>query len=344
MITVKDIAKVLNVSASTIYKSFLGESDISQSTRRMILDMAGKMGYQGKYKLNFACRLRIGVFLSKTDCINSDSSFIHDVISGFYQEADSRQWKTFLIPIQNGPDSKFNYGQCLRSHHCSAGFFLGSILQEYTVKQQMEKVEKPTVLLDCTIPCKNTACVGTNSWKEIYYAVKHLTGLGHKRIAMFGQKGADGDWEQKIYDFRFHMRRCGIPEQTISVFQVENGSCGSLVSQLLQSGFTAVICSDGQITHDVLAEFYRRNVRVPGQISVVGLGDIPLAKYMIPPLTTVQKDGFGIGINACIAIDQMNHGNCIDDIQIAPRLTIRESTGILCVNNDYKFSSAINLP
>ena len=324
---------MLNVSTSTIYKSFLGESDISQSTRQMVLDMAWEMGYQGKHKMNVACQLRVGVFLSKMDCVKNDNSFIHDVISGFNQKANSKQWETFLIPIQNGSGKKFSYEQYLRSHRCSAGFFLGSILQEYTVKQQMENAENPTALLDCTIPCKNTVCVGTSSWKEIYYAVKHLTGLGHKRIALFGQKCADEDWKQKIYDLRFHMKKCGISEQTISIFQVENQSCGSLINQLLQSGFTAVICSDGQITHDVLEELYRRKVRVPDQISVVGLGDIPLAKYMIPTLTTVQKDGFSIGINACIAIDQMINGNFIDDIQIAPCLTIRESTGIVMVKH-----------
>lgn len=328
MIAIKDIAKELNVSTSTVYKSFRGAKDISEITKQTILTAAQKLGYTEKPPRSSACRQRVGIFLLKKDRTMGYGHFVRSVITGFRQEAEPKLWQTFEIPVPIDSGRKFDYEGYLKSYRCSAGFLLSNRLDE-SLLLQLEKTEMPTAILNNTVYNKKIACVGINDSQEIYIAVRHLADLGHKHIALICEESIAGVAEKRILNFEMVMKRCGLCIERNLIFQQNGSLTKDFVEQLLKSGATAVICADNWIAHSLTVELYRRNIRIPERISVVGLGDIPIARYTLPPLTTVRKNGIEIGKSACVAIEQILLQNYVNCMLTTPELIVRESTGRL---------------
>ncbi|HEX3017594.1 MAG TPA: LacI family DNA-binding transcriptional regulator, partial [Caproicibacter sp.] len=325
---VKDIAKELNVSTSTVYKSFRGAGDINELTKQTILTAAQKLGYIEKPLRSSACRQRVGIFLLKKDRTMGYDHFVRSVITGFQQEAEPKLWQTLEVPVQIDSGKKFDYEGYLKSYRCSAGFLVSNSLDE-SLLLQLEKTERPTAILNNTVYNKKIACVGINDSQEIYIAVRHLADLGHKLIALICEKYVAGVTEKQILNFQMVMKRCGLCMEKNLIFQPSGSLTKDFVEQLMKSGATAVICANDWIAHDLTTELYRRNIRIPERISVVGLGDIPIARYTLPLLTTVRKNGIEVGKSACVAIEQILLQNYVNCILTTPELIVRESTGRL---------------
>lgn len=327
MIAIKDIAKELNISTSTVYKSFRGAGDISQLTRQTVLTAAEKMGYIEKTPRSSAYRQRVGIFLLKRGRTIEYDHFVRSVIKGFRQEAKPKLWQTLEVPVQIDSGKMFDYEQYLKSYRCSAGFLLSSSLDE-NLTLQLENTEKPTVILNNTMYNKKIACVGVNDSQEMYLAVKHLAKLEHKRIALIYENSTPGVTEKQILNFKTVIKRCGLCMEQNLLFQHSDSRIKEFTGQLLRSGATAVICANDWIAYDLCVELYRRNIRIPGRISVIGLGDNPIARYTLPTLTTVRRNGIEVGKSACVAIEQILMQNYVNCMLTAPELIVRESTGI----------------
>jgi LacI family transcriptional regulator len=99
------------------------------------------------------------------------------------------------------------------------------------------------------------------------------------------------------------------------------------VKGFVEGGATAIVCASDVIAHGVLMELNKLDLRVPQDISVVGFDDMPLAKYTVPPLTTIRQDRLSVGKSACIAMEQIMDGIAVSRLLLTPELIVRESTG-----------------
>jgi len=78
----------------------------------------------------------------------------------------------------------------------------------------------------------------------------------------------------------------------------------------------AVVCSSDTLAHGVLTEAVSRGLDVPGQVAVIGFGDLNFAAHTYPPLSTIHVDGRNIGtVAAQLLLDRLDGGN-----QVRPRV------------------------
>lgn len=77
----------------------------------------------------------------------------------------------------------------------------------------------------------------------------------------------------------------------------------------------------------VLAELRRLGLRVPGDVSVMGYDDLPLAAGCEPPLTTIRQDRLALGKSAFSLLDSLMNGVAVSKVLLRPQLIVRESTG-----------------
>jgi LacI family transcriptional regulator len=102
------------------------------------------------------------------------------------------------------------------------------------------------------------------------------------------------------------------------------------MERLLDSGhrFSAVFTANDQMGFGVALTLYRRGLRMPQDLSLVGFDDLFTSAYSIPPLTTVHQPVQELGRSAATAMLQMLRGEKPEAALPAPRLVIRESTDV----------------
>ncbi len=326
MTTIRDISKKLNLSVSTISKGLSGASDVSERTRRLVLDTALKMGYAPRRGGAAAASARVCVFIENMgyECVEQ---FGYDIIVGFKLAAAAKQWDVSIIPMALNR-SGLRYEEYMKENRYSAGFLLGFALHDDFLRQ-LEKTSVPTVLLDNVVYNKHVACLGVDNRQGVFSAVRHLAELGHTSIAMLNGEKASRVSVERLDGFRLGMAQSGLPvrEELIESGDFTAECASRFVADFMKNGATAIVCASDTIAVGVLRELYRMGLRVPDDMSVVGFDDLPIAAYATPPLTTVRQDRLAIGRNVCVLLEQILAGNSINRLLLMPELIVRESTG-----------------
>ena len=327
MATIKDIAERLNISISTVSKGLTGASDVSVKTKQLILDTAMKMGYTPRQNRSSGESKKICVFIENMGYERVEQ-FGYDIIVGFKLEAAVQNWNVSIIPLALNQESEYNYDEYMLQNHYAAGFLLGFTLHNDFIRQ-LEKTSIPTVLLDNVVYNRNVCCVGVDNQQGVFYAVQYLVGLGHKNIAMLNGEIISRVSHERLNGFRLGMESRGLPvrEDLIAHGDYTADCANKFVGYFIDKGATAIVCASDLIAHGVIRELYRKGIRVPDDISVVGFDDLPLASYTTPALTTIRQDRLAIGKNVCLMMEQIMNGNTINRLLLMPELIVRESTG-----------------
>ena len=165
-----------------------------------------------------------------------------------------------------------------------------------------------------------------------FQAAKHLLDLGRKNIAYIGRMARRSPEHAARYSgYARALREAGVePSDRLRVPADNLETDGySAVQQLLQRGdsFDAVFAGTDLIAIGAMRALRDAGLRVPGEVSVVGFDDMPLAAYVSPALTTVQQNA-QLGGDALVeGIVDLIEGKAVQSGLMAPKLIVRESCG-----------------
>ena len=204
-----------------------------------------------------------------------------------------------------------------------AGRLSNAALQAYA--QQL-----PMVVVGRELTGPTLFSLGFDNRQGAMIATQHLIDLGHKRIAYLGGDTAHEDALEREAGYREALAQAGIafdPELLMPGDFTESGGLLA-VNRLLDSRvpFTAIFASNDQTAIGASLGLYRRNVRVPDDVSLVGFDDVAPARFAIPPLTTVRQSIYETGAQAAVAMLALLKGEVPVVSLPAPALVPREST------------------
>lgn len=160
--------------------------------------------------------------------------------------------------------------------------------------------------------------------------LKHLYGLGHRRIAY-----VSGPAQSVSNGYRLAGIRSFTAEHTdLSVTEVPGGVAGQhgfeAVDEVIATSATAVLAFNDLVAIGLLGGLQERGLSVPGDISVAGFDDIPFARYIAPALTTASVPHEELGVQAWYRLRSLINGQEPGhDMVFQPRLEIRSSTAPL---------------
>ena len=326
MVTIKDIAKRLGVSISTVSKGLNGGNDISESLRQQILDTAVEMGYSTKRSKKAENR-RVCVMIDDMKYENTED-FGYDIILGFRQNAFQHQWDVRILPITPEFQRSEKYDTFLLKNGYCGAFLVGLSLQDPWL-EQFHSTTMPTVLLDNYIAYNaNVSCIGTDSYEGIDLAVRHLYSLGHRKIAFLNGSRDSLVTQQRQESFENTMSSLHLTPQTelmgYGVYTAD--SAKDFVPGFIDAGASAIICGSDLIAQGVYAECAKRGLSIPEDISIVGFDDLPVASAMFPALTTIRQDRNELGRGAFATLNSLIHHISISQTLMRPQLIQREST------------------
>ena len=164
--------------------------------------------------------------------------------------------------------------------------------EEEPVLDELAHHDVPIVLAEFRLGGPKTSTILLDYSTGIHSALDHLIGLGHRRIAFLAGPHKLHSAVTRENDFRAAMQAAGLPVDRRCVIECDHtlkgGVSGFARLQALQSRPTAVVCSNDMTAIGVLRAAYMDGLRVPQDISVVGLDDIDFAEFTLPPLTTIR--------------------------------------------------------
>ena len=204
-------------------------------------------------------------------------------------------------------------------------------------QQQLEQLRSggiPLVVVDpVNPPPPELPSVGATNWAGGMAATEHLLSFRHRRIAAVAGPSDYLCSRARIDGYRSALEQAGIGFDPALVrhgdFQHEGGfrRGGELLD--LADRPTAIFAGSDQQALGVYEAARQRGLRIPQDLSVVGFDDLPVARWVSPPLTTVRQPLAEMGRAAAQMLGEIIEGRPLRSrrVELSTELIMRESTG-----------------
>jgi LacI family transcriptional regulator len=361
-LTIQDIARLAGVSHSTVSRVLNKKPDVDAATRERVLRVVEEHGFvpsQAATRLAGGRSQILGVLVPPLSwpfiegitqgAIGASLQWplVPEIMRGVTESISASPYELLLYSISQHKDHREIIQRILATQLISG---LLAILPA-DAADQLEAVHEqglPVVLIDDQGAHPNIPWVGTDNRYGAYLAVKHLLGLGHRRIGHI--RGLYACSEERFQGYCDALREAGIAPDPALVLQGDfapaSGQACARAFFAMPERPTALFVGNDQMAYGVLAVAQQLGVRIPEEVAVVGFDDIPLSAYIRPALTTVHQPFFEMGQRAArlllslvepsaplaqTAQDGSQKESDTPDaavhIQLATSLTIRESCG-----------------
>ncbi|WP_404444778.1 LacI family transcriptional regulator [Microbacterium marinum] len=332
--TVTEVARRANVSPGIVSR-LLNEDPtlrVREDTRQRILQAAKDLDYSPNAAARALRMSRSGTIgLAVHDASNPVYT---EIIAGAQDEATRAGYALMLADV----DALAQGGAIFR-RVISSGSIDGLLLQrgdtdaDAFVSRLTEKRVPMVVLNDRTEG--HLGSVGVDDYAASMLAMSHLLGLGHRAIGYLGVDGALPRSELRRRGWEDSLRAAGVPIDRSMVVNgghtAQSGYEGMTTMLARPQRPTAVFAANVLAGVGALSACRDQGVRVPEEMSVVGLHDFPLAEHLSPRLTVVRLPLFQMGARAVQLLlkqfdDGVTHHETITEP--APLMVVRESSSI----------------
>ncbi len=298
MVTIRDVAKKAGVSVATVSRVLNNSGPASPDAAQRIRAAAAELRYiphGGARSLITAKSHTIGVLLP-----DIYGEFFSEVIRGIDQTAQQNGYHLLLSGSHNGKREIEAAMRAMRGR-TDGIIAMGPHLDARTLFENLP-ASVPAVLLSCAERDDEHHVISIDNAQGAREMVTHLVSLGHKRIAII--QGAEGNFDatERLEGYRQALQDAGLSlDASLEVpgdFTEASGHRGTLALLEAKDPPTAIFCANDSMAIGALSALRERGLRVPDDMTVVGFDDIPLARYMNPPLSSVHVPIFEMGERA----------------------------------------------
>jgi LacI family transcriptional regulator len=187
----------------------------------------------------------------------------------------------------------------------------------------------PSVIVAQKLPGWEDRCVTIDNVDGGFRATQFLIELGHAEIAHLTGIADHEDARDRLEGYKRALQHYGHPiKQKLIVegnFSSQSGvlAVGSLLTRGVQ--FSAIFAANDEMALGARLALYRKGIRVPEDVSIIGFDDQPASAYMTPPLTTVAQPALEMGCSAAKMMLQLLAGQPPEIPQLPVRIVVRES-------------------
>ena len=326
-VSIKDIAKVANVSFSTVSRALADSPRVKPETRERIQELAAEMGYAPSAAARSLVTHRtktIGVVAT-----TMTDMFQAEVVQAIEETAIGRDYSVILTQSGFASEREMIEIQALRERRVD-GIILISVRAGGVYAAVLQGTGIPLVFINARQTDYGHS-VRVDSLAGSLAAVQHLLDLGHKQIAYI--TGPDEDWDNiaRQAGYQQSLEAGGLPAEPALIVKGDSRPEGGIraMQQLLalRCSPTAVFCYNDATALGAMRAAYSAGIRVPEDVSIVGFDDIDLAPFFEPPLTTVAQPIKQLGEKAVETIlADMDGENGVVDCLLPGDLVVRSST------------------
>jgi LacI family transcriptional regulator, galactose operon repressor len=312
---------------------------VSQSTRQRVLEAAQRLDYAPSAAARTLVKRRsqlLGVVLF-TGYAHPDIGhpFFQEVLVGVKRGAGASGYDLLLFATEqpgSGDGQPHSYVRRARHHHVDGVILMGVDRQDPEVERLLDS-DVPLIGVDLDIAGTRASHVSSDNVGGARLAVRHLHGLGHKKIATITGAQETKPGADRLLGYRAERQTLGLEArpgyEQAGDFYPESGEAGMRALLELADPPTAVFAAADMMAIGAIRAVNAAGLRVPEDIAVVGFDDIETATLVTPTLTTIRQDKVGLGLAAARALlDQIENPEVTPPVLTLPvELVVRASCG-----------------
>lgn len=330
----KDVAKSLNMSISTISRVVNNKNYVNPKTREKILNALKELNYtpnQAARSLKNKKTNTIGILIPD---ISED--FFAYVIKGIDKIFSQNGYSIILCDTGENPEKEKQYLNLLLEKQID-GIILATVCKEKDVLNEFFSLNMPIIFID-NLPNIRNNCdtVIIDNIKASYMAVNHLIELGHKNIGIITGKIDETTGYERMLGYKKALEEhcLGIHDELIRIGDFkENSGYQNMISLLdVNKDITAVYVASSKMTYGAIKAIKERKLRIPEDIALVGFDVHDISGLISPSITTITQPEEEIGkVAGELMIKRLQDGEerFHQKIVLDPGLLIRESCGYL---------------
>jgi LacI family transcriptional regulator len=325
-VTLEMVAQTAGVSPSTVSRILNGTAVVSAAKKLAVDEAIAALGFVPNpvaRGLAGGRTLSIGVV-----ALSIDSPFYGVAMRGIEDELDRAGYSPLFVSGHWNVDEELRCIELLKARRVDGIIVLTGKLSATALRAQARTL--PVVVTGRHLKAPGLCALGIDDEAGARLATQHLLDLGHRRIAFISGDIEHPDAEARMQGYLGAMRDAGLSPDPALIQQGDYHEAGGqhAVDRLLQGRqrFTAIFSANDQMAFGAALSLYRRGLRVPEDISLVGYDDLAVAQFSTPPLTTVHHAGYEMGQIAAMAMLSLLRGVKPTQQLAPPRLIVREST------------------
>ena len=285
--TIKDVARVAGVSVATVSRALNGAENVTAETRQRVRAAAIEL----RFTPSSAARSLITRRTHTVGALLPDlyGEYFSELIRGIDLKARARGLH-LLVSSSHGDASEA--ASALRAMHGRVDGLLVMTphIDAASLSANLPH-DLPVVLINTRLPEEGLSSFAVDNHGGAFAMTRHLISRGHQRLAFIAGPCNNYEAQERLRGYRSALASLlpGVAELVLAGdFTEESGwRAGSEIATLAQRP-TAVFCGNDMMAIGCLAAFAEAGVRVPHDIALAGFDDIPIARYVTPPLTTVR--------------------------------------------------------
>ena len=296
-VTIKDVAREAKVSVATVSRALNGSASVTEATRRRVLGVAARL----RYVPHGAARSLVTRRTQTIGALLPDlfGEFFSELIRGIDLAARARGLH-LLVSSSHGDAAEAAAalramqgrvdGLLIMSPHVDAGF-----LREHLSSTL------PAVLMNTAVEGAACSTLNIDNYGGAFAMTQHLLARGHRRLAFIAGPGGNFDASERLKGFNDALAEAGGKLQAQILdgdFSEESGYRAGRRMLATAKRPDAVFAANDMMAVGCLFALTEAGLRVPDDIALAGFDDIPIARFVTPPLSTVRVSIADLGQGA----------------------------------------------
>ncbi|NIJ53415.1 LacI family DNA-binding transcriptional regulator [Dyadobacter arcticus] len=303
-ITIKDIARALNISTSTVSRALRNSYEINPETKKLVMEYAEKMNYRPNpiaLSLKDSKSKSIGVIIPEIA-----NHFFSQLINGIESIAYNLGYHVVIFQSHDSYEREVANTNYLVSRKVDGLLVsLASLTTNLFHFQDLMERGLPIVFLDRVPKEIETHKVVADNFDGSYQATSHLIQTGKRRIAHLTSPIYLSITTERLAGYRKALEDNGIPfDESYVRYCIYGGkvvaeneeAIGELLA--LPEPPDAIFTASDRLTTGCLAVLQKRRIKIPEEIAIVGFTNISVAELLNPPLTAVVQPALEMGQQA----------------------------------------------
>jgi len=332
-LTIKTLAKELQLSVSTISKALRDSHEISAKTKKKVLALAYKLNYTpNPYASSLRIRKSKTIGVVIPEVVNS---FFSQSINGIESVAKAKGYHVLIYLTHENFENEKSILKDFESGRVDG--VLLSVSRETSNSDHITGLinqDVPVIFFDRVFDEVDTVKVTTNDFESAYIATNHLLKSGCKNPQFLSILGNLGIISNRIDGYKKALEEHGIKFKKANIINCSTSweYNYDLLYKILKAAKKpdGILCSIENLSIIIYKVCEDLHIKIPGDLQVISFSNLEIASFLNPPLTAISQPAFEIGQAAATtlikALEKKNFVISNESIIIPSVLTIRKST------------------
>lgn len=336
-VTIKDIARALGLSTSTVSRALRDSYEISPETKKLVLEYAEKNNYHPNpiaLSLKERRSRSIGVIVCEIA-----NSFFSQTINGIESIAYNNGYNVIIAQSRESADRELLNLQYLTSRSVDGLIVsVSTETKDFSFFSELNQRGMPIVFFDRIVDEIQTHKVIVDNFKGAYEATTHLIRSGYKQIATLSNAAVLSIARERLAGYQAALADNGLPVNESMIRYCQHG--GMIVEEVeeaIEALFSlsprpdAIMTSADKLTTNCFRILKAKGLKVPDDVGLIGFSNSDMTELLDPPLSVIRQPAFEMGeIATSLLLNLIESKRPVTDFEtriLQTELLIRGSSG-----------------